>query len=482
MAFILVFIPVFATADASNTASDTVSEVVELPTLNPEPTVTSGNLIVVMCAENGQILKNTANGKQVAPVCAAKLMTALVAYDTLAGKFDTRVTVDANALKDIGAVGDISAPMFGLKAGSVLTVKELYQATLISSANDACNALAYFASNGDIASFVEKMNAKALEYGCTGTKFTNTTGLFDGVAYTTVEDVAKIAAAFYKNNELLQISSSPSFTIEGNNRPFPTKNYLLSENLLGGYRIRDAKGMIAGQRTADDGYCLITAAENDGVGYVYVIMEAAGEIRNTDGTREFPEENAYADMKKIFNWYKDSFGYVSLIKEGEPVRSVSVELGVSGQVNCAYETSLEQLMRKDTDMQKIDIQIKLDQEKLTAPVAAGKKVGKASVFYEGQLLGEVNLVTVNAVAADSMLSTFAEFKAILFGPTVKLIIKIIIGIIIAFVLFTVGLKIYYAHEKLKKKMQKHGSEPKKNTQNPALSKPSDNKKENGKDN
>ena len=61
----------------------------------------------------------------------------MLAFD-MANGLDNQVTVDAEALKNIGKKGDISAPMLGLRAGNTATVRQLLQATLISAANDAC--------------------------------------------------------------------------------------------------------------------------------------------------------------------------------------------------------------------------------------------------------------------------------------------------------------------------------------------------------
>ncbi len=459
MALILVFIPVFAFADESSAAPD-VSDVSKSPVSSEapqdedtEPVITSGNLIVVMSAETGQVLLNTAGGKEVDPACSAKLMTAMLCYD-MAGGLDKSVTVDANALKNIGPAGDISAPMLGLRAGNTFTVRQLLQATLISAANDACNALAYYCSGGDIAAFVEKMNARATELGCTHTYYTNTTGLYDGEAYTTVEDVAKIAAAFYRYNTLLDISSQPTYVIGGST--IHTKNYLRSESLMRGYTIPESKGMIAGQRTAQSDYCLITAAESEGIGYIYVIMEAPGEVRNTDGTRNFPDGNAYSDMKKIFKWYKNSYGYVTLAKKGDVAGELPVDVaaGSVDHVNYVVEETVERLMLKNMDSTLIKTEITLTNERLTAPVSKNTLVGTMGIYYNGELLATVNLVTNSEVERSELLSIFGNIKSFLFGSTMKTITRIIIGIIIAFVLFTVGAKIYYVVKKAKKELDK----------------------------
>lgn len=461
MAFLLVFIPVFAFADdvsdvsSASDVSDASSQAVVSDTSEPEaePVITSGNAIVVMSVETGQILLNTANGREVDPTCATKLMTAMLAFD-MANGLDNQVTVDAEALKNIGKKGDISAPMLGLRAGNTATVRQLLQATLISAANDACNALAYSVSGGDIAGFVEKMNARATEIGCEHTYFTNTTGLYDGEAYTTVEDVAKIAAAFYRYNTLLDISSQPTYVIGGST--IHTKNYLRSETLMRGCTIRESKGMIAGQRTDKSDYCLITAGESDGIGYVYVIMEAAGEIRNTDGTREFPKENAYADMKKIFNWYKNAYGYVTLAKKGEVIGELPVDIAADSvdHVNYVAADTVERLVLKTLDTTAIERRVKLTEERLTAPVKKNTEVGTLELYYEGQLLGSVGLVTNTEVDKSELLSVFGTVKAFLFGSTMKTITRVVLGLILAFVAFTIGAKIYYAVKKAKKELEK----------------------------
>lgn len=459
MAFIIVFIPVFVMADDTSDVSDVSKNPVssEPSASDTEPVITSDNAIVVMSAENGQILMNTANGREVDPTCSAKLMTAMIVFDTVKN-LDAQVTIDAKALQGIGNIGDISAPRLGLHAGETYTVRQLLQATLISAANDACNALAYYCSDGDIAAFVSQMNARAAELGCTHTYYTNTTGLYDGEAYTTVEDVAVVAVEFYRHNTLLDLSSQPSYVIGGST--VHTKNYLRSETLLRGCMIPLAKGMIAGQRTAQADYCLITSAETGGIGYVYVIMEAPGEIRNPDGTRGFPEENAYSDMKKIFDWYRNAYGYVSLVKKGEVVGEIPVDIAAESvdHVNYVVEETVERLVLKSMDPDDIKFVKKLTVERLSAPVKKNTNVGTMEIYYNDELLATVNLITNNDVERSELLSVFDTFKSFLFGSTMKTVTKVIIGIIIAFVLFTVGAKIYYVIKKAKRELEKRDAD------------------------
>ena len=117
--------------------------------------------IVVYNVETDTLLYDNDGARSVAPTVVSKLMTAMIAFDHYASLTD-KVTVAAEALRDIGAAGDISAPRLGLSAGSEMTVEDLLCATLVSSANDAACALAYDVSGGDIAAFVEEMNREML--------------------------------------------------------------------------------------------------------------------------------------------------------------------------------------------------------------------------------------------------------------------------------------------------------------------------------
>ena len=102
--------------------------------------------------------------------------------------------IPAEAEKDgyIGAVGQVSAPRLGLKSGSILSARDLIQAVLVCSANDACVSLAVYVS-GSPESFVKLMNQKAEELGCENTHFSNCTGLNSSTSHTTAEDIDRFA-------------------------------------------------------------------------------------------------------------------------------------------------------------------------------------------------------------------------------------------------------------------------------------------------
>jgi len=104
-----------------------------------------------------------------------KVMTALVVIE--AGNLGRKIRVPASAVSYVASHGASSA---GLRAGDVLTARQLLNAMLLPSGCDAAYVLATAYGPGR-AAFVAKMNAKARRLGLTKTHFSN----FDGLPYPT---------------------------------------------------------------------------------------------------------------------------------------------------------------------------------------------------------------------------------------------------------------------------------------------------------
>lgn len=113
----------------------------------------------------------------------AKLMTALLVVES--GRLDEELTVSPGAA---GATGT----RLGLRAGERFRAADLFTATLVRSANDACRALADW-QGGDLATFVARMNARASELGLHDTTFANACGHDAPGQGSSVRDLAALA-------------------------------------------------------------------------------------------------------------------------------------------------------------------------------------------------------------------------------------------------------------------------------------------------
>ena len=76
----------------------------------------------------------------------------------------------------------------------VFTVEQCLYAIMVASANDIALQIAEHVG-GSVDNFVQMMNSRAQELGCTNTVFTNPTGLPDDNQHTTAHDMALIMQA-----------------------------------------------------------------------------------------------------------------------------------------------------------------------------------------------------------------------------------------------------------------------------------------------
>ena len=101
--------------------------------------------------------------------------------------------------------------------GEQMTMEQCLYAVMLNSANECAYAVAEHVG-GTVEHFVDMMNEKAAELGCTNTHFANPHGLFDENHYTTAHDMALIAKAAYQNETFRIITGTARYTIPPTNK------------------------------------------------------------------------------------------------------------------------------------------------------------------------------------------------------------------------------------------------------------------------
>ena len=234
------------------------------------PDITSDTGIL-MDADTGVILYNKGGDEQRYPASITKILTALVALETVQD-LDQEVTLtdDVNV-----AVAD--AQVCGFKAGDKMTLKTLLYCMLIYSGNDAANAVASAVSGGDIPAFCDKMNAEAQRLGATQTHFVTPNGLDDPDHYTTAYDLYLIFNECLKydlfKDAIHQAHYTAVFTRNGQEvqQTYDSTNYYL----LGNKTPPEGVSIIGGKTGTTDnaGLCLILYVEDgSGNGYISVLL------------------------------------------------------------------------------------------------------------------------------------------------------------------------------------------------------------------
>ena len=352
----------------------------------------SGNACVFNVEYHKMVYGKKENEK-VSPGQTAKIMTAIIALEHYGTNMNELVEVSSEALKGI-----YRTTVLDLKAEEKIPAKDLIYSMLISGANDSSNALA-IAISGSIASFAEKMNAKASEIGAVNTHFTCPTGLDGKNAYTTAYDIALISAYAYSMDGFMDICNTRAYTTSKTNssdeRRVFTRNYLISSGTTAKYFNTDASGILIGY-TEDSNWCLVTSPKTGSFQYIIVCMNCV----------DADSINVYYDGSALIKWCKNAYSVFKVIDSSEILGTLPVALSsVRDWVSVSCENDYYSFLPVDYTKDKIRTVIIPQSDKLTAPVVKGQVVGEVEIYYEDQYLGKTNLIS----NIDAPLSASKEF-------------------------------------------------------------------------
>ncbi|MBV8965304.1 MAG: D-alanyl-D-alanine carboxypeptidase [Mycobacteriaceae bacterium] len=170
---------------------------------------------IVADMDSGQVLAGRDIDVRHPPASTIKVLLALTALDEVG--LDS--TVVANQADDA-----VECSCVGIKPGRTYTARQLLDAILLVSGNDAANTLADMLGGFDAA--VAKMNAKAVAVGAPDTHAATPSGLDGpgGSGWTTPRDLAIVFRAAMANPVFAQITAQPSATFPGDAGPEPIVN------------------------------------------------------------------------------------------------------------------------------------------------------------------------------------------------------------------------------------------------------------------
>ncbi len=313
------------------------------------------------------------------PADTAKLLTALTAYDLIE---DLSQTVKITQKM----INDSPGSRFGYKNGDEVTYSDLLCTLLMRTADDSATALAYSLC-GNMTVFAQKMNEKASEIGMTESVFTNATGAYDERMTTTAKDIFILANAFYNNDELMGYVGSRYLRLDSGSLVF-SNNYLVSEyyNSTGkDYRDSSVNGMIVG-RSSQQGDVIVRSANYNGYEYICVILGA-----KRDGHLLY----SYEVSGELIKWGSKNYSFLNILSPKIPVTSLPVKSArETDMVPIVPSESFSKYVLNNAYVSgKLVKDIRLDVEKLKAPLAKGTEVGEITIYYEGELVAKSTLTT-----------------------------------------------------------------------------------------
>lgn len=390
----------------------------------------------------GKIVYAKNEHEELYPASLTKIMTALLvlrAVDEGKLTMDQSITASESAFETLHDDGSSA----GIKAGEILTVRQLLQCLLIVSANEAGTILAE-AVSGSVSAFVEEMNAEAQALGCENTHFVNPTGLHDPQHYTSAWDLSLIATEALKYPDFLTICDSIKEIIPATNlsseRVLRTTNYLLDTWRALGYRYRNAHGIKTGS-TSDAGYCLVSSAEKGELRFLSVVM---GCERVVDASGK-ADVKSFSETKRLFEWGFENFSYKTVQSVNDMLASIPVTLSQETNSVVLHPTEdvvvlLPNALSAD-DLKRV---IRFERQSVEAPVQAGEVLAEAVLSYGDTEYAAIPLVALNDIDASRSLVLLAQAKAVLAKPIVKIAVILVVGMLLALLIWklTIGRRRY----------------------------------------
>ena len=358
------------------------------------------DIACMICMDNDEAVFNKNYNKRTAPASLTKIMTALVALDKCED-LTVPVTISQYALDSLIGTDSSTA---GLLPGEKVTMYDLLNCLMVKSANEAAIAIAEYVG-GSVPAFLELMNKKAKEIGCTGTNYVNVHGLDQEGQYTTAHDLYLICKEAMKYPVFEKIVGQTSYTMPATNmneeRVLPATNLMINSNYADCY-LPYVTGIKTGT-TDDAGRCIITKASKNGYNYIAIIMGADIKDAYND---EIAENIAFIECKKMISWTFSNIRYKVVAEENEIITVVDVKYSWStDKLELVPSKDVAALVPASLDSSSVLVQPNTDTpEVIKAPVKKGEKVGTATVYYAGKEIATVELVASKTVSRSLILT------------------------------------------------------------------------------
>ncbi len=320
---------------------------------------------LVQNAATGEVLLQHAPREQLPIASITKLMTVLVTLEN--ARLADVVVVDPAAAR-------IGGSRIGLRPRERVTVRDLVEAALIQSANDAAWALALHVGNGSLSRFVTLMNQKAAELALDETHFVRPDGLDAAGHVSSARDVTLLARVAMRKPAVREIVAETGGVAAG--RRLHTWNDLLG-------RYPGVIGVKTGH-TSDAGWSQVAAARGRGLTVYATIL----------GSPSRGERNA--DLVELLDWGFDQYRVVEPVVSGREYARAETPYD-RPDVRLVAAGSIVHLVRVGRPL----VQRVVARASVSLPVYRGQPLGRVEVRSGGRLLGSRPLVAANTVAKPS---------------------------------------------------------------------------------
>ena len=373
------------------------------------------------------------------PAGLTKVMTYIIAAEYF-DDFNERIEIKESVIDAVIADGMMCTGL-DWHVGETLSVQDILYAMMLPVGHDAAMMLADYIGEGDISAFVDMMNKKAEELGCTGTHFTNPTGVHQKNHYSTARDLYIMTKYAIGLPMFSKICSTSTYYMEGDDYPLVTTNYLIDVARGGEYFYTYATG-VKNSTTNEAGRCLISTARLDDEGYSYVCICLHAPY---DESEEIYEQYCMIESANLYRWAFLNLTFVTPVTKDTPICEQKVDHAWDTQsILLAPDADLNIVL--PYDYEDTDITIVPDNtDSVSAPINKGDFVTTATVYYKDQPFTTINLVAQQTVGVSPILYTTDAVRAVLTSPWFLGAVAVIV------VLFIIYVTVSSSHAKKKKR-------------------------------
>ena len=315
----------------------------------------------VQSGVDGTILAQRAAAEPRAIASITKLMTVIVALQHL--KLDDVVTVPRLATR----IGEAAVP---LRPGEKITVRELVEAALIPSANDAATTLAYAAGGGSVPRFVGWMNAEAARLGLRETHFVTPHGLDRPGHVSSARDVVALLRVALANPTIKRLASTEHAEIAGHDLD-------TTDDLLARF-----PALVAGKtgHTDDAGWSEVAEARRGDVSiYAAVLGDPSRKQRNDD-------------LQALLTWALGRYRRVLAIDATRIYAVAKTAYGRPAIRLVAQRSVLREQLAGRPFVEEV-----VAPNEVPLPVVRGARLGEVLVFERGRLVATSPLVAADSI-------------------------------------------------------------------------------------
>ena len=368
---------------------------------------------ILIDAETGAILYEKNADVVLGVASMSKMMTEYLVLEAIKDgsiSWDQKVMISEY-------IHNLSSPNMGLSnvgltQGEQYTVKELYEAMAIFSANAATSALAEVVG-GTEKGFVELMNKKAEELKLEQYKFVNSSGLNnsdllgnhpsgnpDDENVMSAKATARLAYHLLNDfPEVIDTASKPVLKFR-DGRDYKNFNYMLPGLV---FQYPGVDGLKTGS-TDFAGFGFTATAKRDDNRFITVVMKTSSK------------EERFTETRKLLDYAFGNYTKEEIVAKGTEIKghkTLPVTKGKEDSVQIESADSIELAIKKGEEKNfkpvlKLDNKKLNDEGELTAPIKKGDKVGTLTVQpKEGEpveFLTEdgVKSVTVDVIASEDV--------------------------------------------------------------------------------